>query len=157
MIQKTKEPGMSKIEQTWCVSSSGGSRRRAEKIKNSCWYESRKMFLVWLCSQFLFFCANFFALKCVLASLSVSNILFYFLDCFYLRPSNSTTLQHEQVDDCSFHWDSFFFLYYQILGIAYSMAKAIHSRVPEFSLLTILALHETKLRISHIFINIQLI
>ena len=33
---------MSKTEQTWCVSSSGGSRRRAEKIKNSCWYESRK-------------------------------------------------------------------------------------------------------------------
>lgn len=42
----------------------------------------------------------------------------------------------------------------QILGIAYSLAKALHSSVHEFSLLTILALHGTKPRISHIFIDI---
>lgn len=49
-------------------------------------------------------------------------------------------------------------LLHQILGIAYSLVKAIHSSVLVFSLLNILALPTwgcgTKPRISHIFINI---
>lgn len=52
----------------------------------------------------------------------------------------------------------FSFLLHQILGIAYGLAKAIHSSVPAFNLLNILALHTwghgTKPRISHIFISI---
>lgn len=52
----------------------------------------------------------------------------------------------------------FLFLLHQILGKAYGLAKAIHSSVPVFSLLNILALHTwghgTQPRISHVFINI---
>lgn len=49
-------------------------------------------------------------------------------------------------------------LMHQILGKAYSLAKAIHSSVVAFSLLNILALHTwghgTKPTISYIFLNI---
>lgn len=108
-------------------------------------------------SDITIFCVSFFALMYVLASLSdtVSCFFFFsFLVCLYLRPGNSTILKHEQVDDCSFHWDSFFFSIASDSWHSQYFGQSSPFQCPEFSLLTILALHGTKPRISHIFINI---
>lgn len=110
----------------------------------------------------LLFCTFFFVLMCVVTPLSALNFfLFYFLKCLYIKPGNSTTLKYEYVDGCSFQRVVFPSLLHQIFGRTYSLAKAIHSSVPVFSLLNILALHTwgcgTKPRISHIFIKITLV
>lgn len=50
-------------------------------------------------------------------------------------------IKHEKFNDCSFQRVVFPSLLHQVLGIAYSLAKAIRSSVPLFSLLNTLALH----------------
>lgn len=103
-----------------------------------------------------------YILLCLDMCFDFSIGLKYFFVFFSRVPIHKTRkfhyIKHEKVDDCSFQRVVFPSLLHQILGIAYSLAKAIHSSVPVFSLLNILALHTwgcgAKPRISHIFIKI---
>ena len=122
MIWKIKEPGMSNTEQTWYVSTNGGSRSHIEKTENSCWRSAACMVLFLVT---IFLCILLCLDMCFGFSSGFKH-LFSFLDCLHIRPGNSTILKHEKLTAVLFSGIVFPSLLHQILGIAYGWAKAIH-------------------------------
>lgn len=123
MIWKIKNPGMSNTEQTWYVSTNGGSGSHIEKTENSCWYERSPTCMV-LFLVTIFVCILLCLDMCFGFSSGLKH-LFSFLDCLYIRPGNSTVLKHEKLMAVLFSGIVFPSLLHQILGITYGLAKTI--------------------------------
>lgn len=116
-----------------------GSRQRSlrtfggMRIEKCCWYGSAASY----CFLYVLLCLD----MCFDFSISLKHFLVFSSRVHIHKTRKFHCIKHEKFNDCSFQRVVFPSLLHQVLGIAYSLAKAIRSSVPLFSLLNTLALH----------------